>query len=142
MPAANYRTWGDGVGDGRAHVIGAIDLHSEPVNQYIACDPCGTFIPLGVYLSIDRAWDAHRGLEYRPPRYGILATDSEVSEFIKKVDNPQYESSMAGHHASSSRGRVDLTEVFDLVERLVKMQKECTCATRPVTECPNYLEGD
>jgi len=142
MPAANYRTMGDGVGDVRSHVIGAIDLHSDPVNQYIECERCQTFIPLGVFLSIDRAWDAHRGKEYRPPRYGTLATDSEVHEFIKKVDNPQYESSMAGHHAASSRGRVDLTEVFDLVERLVKMQKECTCATRPVTECPNYLEGD
>jgi len=142
MPGASFRTWGDGVGDGRKHVIGAIDLHSEPEDQYIACEPCGTYIPRGIYLSIDRAWDAHRGLEYHPPRYGILATNSEVHEFLKKVDNPQYESSMTGAKYSNYVSRPDLTEVFDLFERLAKMQEECTCATGPVTSCPNYLEGD
>lgn len=120
------RTWGDGAHDERAHLIGDVSY----VAGAIACVPCGVIVEQGRFLSLERAWSEHRGLAYHAPRYDALATDSEVVEFLRRVEDPTYESSMAGSHAVA-RGAPDLEAAFDLLARLTgeheRLKEETAC---------------
>jgi len=130
------RGWGDGVGDRRPHVIKDISL----AYNMVLCGPCDVIVRGGSFLSLDRAWTDHRGLKYHPPRYRTMATDSEVTEFLRAVENPDYVSVMAGSETVTPPADPDA--LADLIEHVLERQAQCTCATTGIEGCPNRTEDD
>ncbi len=115
---AEFRTWGDGATDNRAHVI--LDL--SYAEGWLACQPCDALVLQGEYLTLDRAWTAHRGLQYRLPQYGELAQDDEVADFLRRVAEPGYTSPMAGSY-SVTNPAADLDDAFELLDRLMEERR-------------------
>jgi hypothetical protein len=122
VPLDNVRQWGDGATDGRVHVI--LDASFEPDFELIWCGPCDMGVGQGEFLSLDRAWAHHRGLVYHTPRYGALATDEEVSEFLRRVENPQARAEMAGSFSTLSNPEADIDHAWDLMNRLTREREE------------------
>lgn len=118
------RNWGDGVGDSRPHVIGDISFSADTPYAYCVVD--GELVVVGDQLTLEDAWDMHRGLAVgqRAVRraYGPQADDAEVREFLHRVEDPSYtprvyQSEMAGSY--SAHTAPDLTDAFELMERLM-----------------------
>ena len=115
------------------------DLSFRTSVPWIVCS-CGAEIVPGADLTIEQVWAAHRGKKVKPPtiyRPDQLATDSEVAEYLRRVDNRWYRSilhpdqSRSGHH-------LDLTDAYEILERLIEARGRCTCGTRQGRlECPN-----
>lgn len=140
-------TWGDGHADQRPHVIEHIDIGSGA----IGCR-CGTWVMQGEHLSLEVAWEIHRGhKDFRPSVYQAaeLATDREVEQFFEDNlgDLParaRIRSTPEGWGAWQEGAITDesLDSAYEWLEAVRGMQARCTCATMPVEACPNYVEGD
>jgi len=82
------------------------------------------------------------------------ATDSEVSEFLKRVADPNYVSYFVRGETYTTTGLDTLDDAHALLARLQLAQVACTCDPRPSGRsapvawaaqtrlCPNYVEGD
>ena len=142
------REWGDGGNKTRLHEVVESDMHSPLSAQFIDCR-CGERVTAGNLLHVGNAWQAHTGRVVSIPRLEDRATDSEVEEFLKKVEDPTYESDMSGG-AYVTKPYGDLEDAFYLLERLYERQALCTCVIpveahgwkKAVTKCPNFREGD
>lgn len=137
LPSA--RSWGDGATDRRPHVI--VDI--SYAEGRVECRD-GTVITVEEGHSLERAWDAHRGVTTVHQRVvdSTLASDSEVSEFLARIADPNHVVNMGGAHSVTPSGQDDLEDAFYLLERLAAMQARCTCATTDIRACPNYEVGD
>lgn len=84
-----HRSWGDGEGKTRAHTIEDISFSEG----WVTCED-GAFITRGDYLSLEDAWDAHRGIDVsmRTVRraYVEQADDAEVHDFLQALSDPSY----------------------------------------------------
>lgn len=136
------REWGDGANRRSPHVIERASFAQER----IGCR-CGTMVLRGGHLSLEIAWDLHRGMRIDRPTVHhaqALATDSEVAEFLARLGNPYHpiRMSLRSHHSYTPTGHDSLEDAMDLLTRLQAAGEQCTCATTPVEECPNYTEAD
>lgn len=72
------------------HLISEIDLRSALEEQYTLCS-CGETITVGVFLTLEYAWNDHRG---EPIAHGVRhaerATDRDIADFFRKLDDPEY----------------------------------------------------
>lgn len=85
---AGHRTWGDGGGDARKHVIVAISFRAE--NLWVTCR-CGWLAQAVDARRLEDMWDIHRGLDVqRVAERGMerheLATDEDVTAFLMAVE--------------------------------------------------------
>lgn len=79
------RDWGDGRTSRKQHII------EEIGSERIVCR-CGATVEYGP-LPAENAWDLHRGVTPPEPtvyRYGQLATDDEVGDFLSRAIDPHY----------------------------------------------------
>lgn len=137
---AEQRTWGDGGGDQRVHVI----EHISFVDDIIGCR-CGSAVRGGA-VGLDAAWNAHGGKVL--PHAGQPASDGEVHDFLARIGTDldgdkrhrQARATAMPLPVESQQAAVD--SAFEWLDTVTLMQERCTCATTAVEDCPNYVEGD
>ena len=139
----NERTWGDGGGRTAPHVIGDIS-YGLTYGIFVTCLIDGEQLVATSNDGLRRMWDLHRGLTPETIRQsqvrGALATDSEVQEFLKWVENPRYVTHSGGDSVTAPS--LNLDDAFLLLKRLRLMQAACTCGSSELVDCPNYIEDD
>jgi hypothetical protein len=140
------RTWGDGGGKTRRHEI---EVMSYAVKM-IACGVDHEVVRFGE-TPADIAWNQHRGISFTVEQAVVdraaLATDAEVSEFLKWVAREDGDDRLPPTVSRSAVYRVDhatgdMETRAEFLDEIREMQARCTCATTAVTDCPNYAEGD
>jgi len=115
------RTWGDGVGDVRPHVVQDINLEPD-TEHWSLCGPCDAIVYIGDFLTMERAWQDHRGMVYITPRAVALATDAEVEEFLRNLEQPRKRPTARFSHMAGSKLATtpdDMTDAFELMQRLL-----------------------
>jgi len=128
------RTWGDGGGKKWEHVIETISYE----DNLIGCS-CGTAI---VGIRDGTAFALHAGQRVvLDPAISEQATDAEVREFLRTLTGEQQRPvASAGTVVGTGESADEVLAL--LLEKLVVWQERCTCATEPVEDCPNYIDGD
>ena len=136
------REWGDGVGNDREHEIADISFSLGS----IACK-CGSYVGITRGKSLEEVWDLHRGLlafqtvVRRSVDRSLLATDDEVSEFLRSVSGEG--PTLMPRSSVRTAETIDTEAVAALLDYLDEFQSHCKCGDgRSVTECPNYIPGD
>lgn len=100
------------------HVILQIDLQSPLAAQVTYC-ACGDTITVGPFLTLEAAWNDHRGAPVATASYDTpQATDSEVEEFLRRVADPHYTTPVESYPAAALTER-DTDTVEYLMERLL-----------------------
>lgn len=110
----------------------------------VTCATDGVTLDARTHDGLERLWDLHRGLTPETIRArqvrGVMASDEEVSDFLKHLDDPRYVSHYGAEPvALPSDG---LEDAFDLLDKVRMLKERCTCTTTAVEACPNYTEGD
>lgn len=87
------RAWGDGAGNNKPHIIEDISFFEGNID----CK-CGTIVYRAVGLTLEDAWDIHRGRadlvadRALTPSAEARASDAEVSDFLTLIsDYPDLE---------------------------------------------------
>lgn len=88
-----FRSWGDGVGDSRPHVIEDLSFFGG----WVECR-CGSRVETTFgTTALESLWDIHRGLDPQKVAERYLmrhdvatATDDEVGSFLAQAANPGY----------------------------------------------------
>lgn len=112
-PVAEPRSWGDGRGDRRPHVIEDISYSVSP--NFIVCR-CGTRMEADTSEELASSWTSHGGRQLR------------TSDMAERSD--------------LNMGLIDKADLWLVWSPAVAMSLRCTCATLPVELCPNYMRGD
>ncbi len=98
------------------HVVSECNMGAHAGPHFIEC-ACGVRVEMEAFITIAHAWQDHTGRVVDIPSLRQQATDSEVHEFLLKIENPRYVTPMMW--GTITRGVPDLEDAWVLMNRLL-----------------------